>query len=553
MEILKKFKLILISLFIGIVALSFTKSDDVNFEISKNLDIYFTLFKELNLYYVDEKAPGDLIKSSIDKMLQTLDPYTVYIPESQMEDYKLMTTGQYGGIGALIRKSGEYIVIAEPYETFPAYKAGLKAGDIIIEVDGNTIKGKSTEDISEALKGQPNTSLKLLLKRPGLEKEFEKEIIREEIKINSVQYSGVISDGIGYIRFSSFTENSSEEIKKAFISLKEKHKINSIVLDLRGNPGGLLIESVNLANIFVKKGEEVVSTKGKISEWNNTYKTMFEATDEEIPVVVLVNRGSASASEIVAGAFQDLDRAVIIGERTFGKGLVQTTRPLSYNSKLKVTTAKYYIPSGRCIQALDYTHRNEDGSVGKVPDSLITEFATKNGRKVYDGGGVLPDIEVKPMYLSRIAVELVAENYIFDFATIYANKHEKIDAAATFSINDADYQDFITYLNDKRFDYSTLSEKKLKELIDITEKEKYYETAKTEIESLQKKIAHDSKKDLETFKEEIVELINEEIISRYYYQKGRIEFALTKDPEVEKAIEILQNQELYKNTLIGKK
>jgi len=335
--------------------------------------------------------------------------------------------------------------------------------------------------------------------------------------------------------------------------LKEKHKINSIVLDLRGNPGGLLIESVNLANIFVKKGEEVVSTKGKISEWNNTYKTMFEATDEEIPVVVLVNRGSASASEIVAGAFQDLDRAVIIGERTFGKGLVQTTRPLSYNSKLKVTTAKYYIPSGRCIQALDYTHRNEDGSVGKVPDSLITEFATKNGRKVYDGGGVLPDIEVKPMYLSRIAVELVAENYIFDFATIYANKHEKIDAAATFSINDADYQDFITYLNDKRFDYSTLSEKKLKELIDITEKEKYYETAKTEIESLQKKIAHDSKKDLETFKEEIVELINEEIISRYYYQKGRIEFALTKDPEVEKAIEILQNQELYKNTLIGKK
>lgn len=525
--------------------LSFSKFDDINFEISKNLDIYFTLFKELNLYYVDEKAPADLVKTSIDKMLQTLDPYTVYIPESQMEDYKLMTTGEYGGIGALIRKSGEYIVIAEPYENFPAYKAGLKAGDLILEVDGNSIKGKSSEDISNVLKGQPNSTLKLLLKRPGVEKEFEKEIVREEIKINSVPYSGLISEGIGYIRFSSFTQNSGEEVKNAFLDLKEKYNIKSLVLDLRGNPGGLLLEAVNITNLFVKKGEEVVSTKGKISEWNKTYKTVNQAIDAEIPIVALVNRSSASASEIVSGAFQDLDRAVIVGERTFGKGLVQTTRPLSYNSKLKVTTAKYYIPSGRCIQALDYAHRNEDGSVGKIPDSLITEFSTKNGRKVFDGGGVMPDIEVKPIYLSKIAVSLVAENYIFDYATLYANKHENIDSASTFSITDEDYTDFISYLNDKDFDYNTISERKLDELIEITEKEKYYDSAKEEFDILKQKIAHDKNKDLQTFKEEIIELLNEEIISRYYYQKGRIQFALTKDPEVEKAIEVLNNKEEY--------
>jgi len=552
-KISRSFKIAILAVFIGLIGFSFTKLDDVNFEISKSLEIYYSLFKELNIYYVDQVSAGDLVEKSINQMLETLDPYTVFIPESKMEDYKLMTTGQYGGIGAMIRKGGDYIVISEPYEGFPAYKAGLKAGDIIKEIDGNSIKGKTTEIISDALKGQPNTTLKLLIERPGVEKEIYKEIKREEIKIDAVPYSGVIKDDIGYIKLNSFTEKSSSEIKTAFQNLKEKHKIKSLVLDLRGNPGGLLIESVNIVNLFVNKDQVVVNTKGKVAEWNSSYKTNSQPIDAEMPMVVLVNSGSASASEIVSGALQDLDRAVIVGQRTFGKGLVQTTRPLSYNSKLKVTTAKYYIPSGRCIQALDYSHRNEDGSVGKVPDSLMTEFKTKNGRKVYDGGGVMPDVKIEPEYLSKIAVGLISQNFIFDFATEYANRVAKIDSASKFSITDKDYEDFIKFLSDKKFDYKTQSESKLKELIEIAEKEKYYDHAKDAFEDLKTKISHDRTKDLEVFKPEIKELLNEEIVSRYYFQKGRIKFALSNDLEVKKAIEILQNQEEYKKILSGTK
>lgn len=549
----KRFKIAFIAVFIAFVGFSFSKLDDANFEISKSLEIYFSLFKELNIYYVDEVSAGDLVEKSINKMLETLDPYTVFIPESKMEDYKLMTTGQYGGIGAMIRKGGDYIVISEPYEGFPAYKAGLKAGDIIKEVDGNSIKGKSTEVISDALKGQPNTLLKLVIERPGVEKEITKELKREEIKIKSVPYSGILKDDIGYIKLSSFTEKASSEIKEAFQNLKEKQNIKSLVLDLRGNPGGLLIESVNIVNLFVNKGQEVVSTKGKVADWNSSYKTTNQPIDAEMPIVVLVNSGSASASEIVSGSLQDLDRAVIVGQRTFGKGLVQTTRPIAYNSKLKVTTAKYYIPSGRCIQALDYSHRNEDGSVGKVPDSLMTEFKTKNGRKVFDGGGVMPDVEIEPEYLSKVAVGLITQNFIFDFATNYANRVEKIDSASNFSITDKDYDDFIQFLSDKKFDYKTQSEKKLNELIEIAEKEKYYNRAKSEFDELKKKISHDRAHDLEMFKDEIKELLNEEIVSRYYYQKGRIQYALSTDIEVKKAIEVLKNQEQYKQILSGTK
>jgi carboxyl-terminal processing protease len=549
----KRFKIAIIALFIGLIGYSFTKLDDVNFEISKSLEIYYSLFKELNIYYVDQVSAGDLVEKSINKMLETLDPYTVFIPESKMEDYKLMTTGQYGGIGAMIRKGGDYIVISEPYEGFPAYKAGLRAGDIIKEIDGNSIKGKSTEVISDALKGQPNTILKLVIERPGVEKDILKEIKREEIKIDAVPYSGVIKDDIGYIKLTSFTEKSSSEIKTAFQNLKEKHKIKSLVLDLRGNPGGLLIESVNIVNLFVNKDQVVVNTKGKVADWNSSYKTNNQPIDAEMPIVVLVNSGSASASEIVSGALQDLDRAVIVGQRTFGKGLVQTTRPLAYNTKLKVTTAKYYIPSGRCIQALDYSHRNEDGSVGKVPDSLMTEFKTKNGRKVYDGGGVMPDVKIEPEYLSKIAVGLITQNFIFDFATDYANRVAKIDSASNFSITDKDYEDFIKFLSDKKFDYKTQSESKLKELIEIAEKEKYYDHAKEAFEDLKTKISHDRTKDLEVFKPEIKELLNEEIVSRYYFQKGRIKYAISNDLEVKKAIDILQNQEEFKIILSGTK
>lgn len=552
-KLYRKTALLIISTLIAGSSLLFYafNDDNVAFEISKNLDIFYTLFRELNIYYVDETDPGDLIKTGIDKMLESLDPYTTYIPESQMEDYKFMTTGQYGGIGALIRKSGNYSIISEPYEGFPAHTGGLRAGDVIIEIDGKSTENKSTSDISDALKGQPETEVRLKIKRPGVDGELEKTLIRKEIKINSVPYYGMLTDSIGYIRLSQFTQNASGDVKKAFIELKEKYNANKLVLDLRGNPGGLLIESVLICNLFMDKGQEIVSTKGKISQWDKTYYAMHNAIDKNIPVVILVNRGSASASEIVSGAFQDVDRGVIIGERTFGKGLVQTTRDLSYNSKLKITTAKYYVPSGRCIQALDYTHRNEDGSVGKIPDSLITEFKTKNGRLVYDGGGIIPDIKVAPELLSNISSSLISKNIIFDFATEYCIKHDTISSAKEFKLTDKEYAEFLDFIKDKDIDYKTSSEESLKSLIKTSKKEKYYGLAEKEFEALKKTLAHDKDKDLQTFKEEIINLLTEEIVSRYYYQKGRIEVLLVNDKDAAKAIEILNDMEKYNSILSG--
>ncbi len=554
-KVFKKTSIFIISSLIAFFSIIFYAFNDDNaaFEISKNLDIFYTLFRELNIYYVDETDPGNLIKTGIDKMLESLDPYTTYIPESRMEDYKFMTTGQYGGIGALIRKSGKHIVVSEPYEGFPAHKAGLKAGDIIIEIDGKSTENKTTSDISDALKGQPETEVKVKIKRPGTDKEIEKTLIRKEIKISSVPYYGMLSDSIGYIRLSQFTRNASSDVKKAFLELKEKHNATRLVLDLRGNPGGLLIESVLICNIFMDKGQEIVSTKGKISQWDKTYTAIHAATDKDIPVVILVNRGSASASEIVSGAFQDLDRGVIIGERTFGKGLVQTTRNLSYNSKLKITTAKYYIPSGRCIQALDYSHRNEDGSVGKIPDSLITEFKTQNGRTVYDGGGIIPDIKTEAEFFSNISASLIRKNLIFDYATQYCIKHDSIPPAKIFKFTDEDYNDFVAFLKDKDFDYETFSEESLKELIETSKKEKYYNLAKKEFDALKTTLAHDKDKDLQTFKEEIMNLLTEEIASRYYFQKGRIESMLTTDKDAAKAIEILSDISKYNAILEGNK
>jgi len=379
----------------GFAFMGLNNIDNKNFEIAKNLDIYFSLFRELNTFYVDEVDPGKLVKESIDDMLSSLDPYTNYIPESDIEDFRFMTTGEYGGIGALISKHGEEIIISEPYEGFPACKSGLMAGDVILEVAGKSTEKMTTEDVSNLLKGSAGQTVNLKIKRYGQKKPLNIDIVREKIVIEPISYYGMLNDEVGYIHLSNFTKDCSEKVKKAMLDLKEAKGAKNIILDLRGNPGGLLIESVNLCNLFLNKDCEVVSTKGKVSQWDKVYKTTGNPVDTEIPLVVLVNRGSASASEIVSGTMQDLDRAVVIGTRTFGKGLVQTTRDLSYNTKLKVTTAKYYIPSGRCIQALDYSHRNEDGSVGHVPDSLISEFSTKNGRKVYDGGGVVPDIKIE--------------------------------------------------------------------------------------------------------------------------------------------------------------
>ncbi|MDP6908196.1 MAG: S41 family peptidase [Flavobacteriales bacterium] len=540
----RKFKALLIAIPLVLFSLFSSSYVDSYFEISKNLDIFITLFKELNLYYVDETQPGDLVEEGIGGMLKSLDPYTTYIPETDIEDYRFMTTGQYGGIGALIRKKDDHVVVAEPYVDFPAYKAGLLAGDVILEVNGKSTNEKSTSDISKVLKGQPQTEVKMLIKRFGVEEPFEKTIVREEIKIKSVPYSGMLDDETGYVNLSSFTDNCTKDVKDALVDLKAEG-MKKLVLDLRGNPGGLLKEAVSLSNLFVSKGELIVSTKGKVKEWNKNYTATEPAWDKEMPLVVLVNSGSASASEIVSGIIQDLDRGVVIGQRTFGKGLVQTTRPLSYNSQLKVTTAKYYIPSGRCIQALDYSNRNEDGSVGKVPDSLITRYHTRAGRPVYDGGGVNPDVEVEPTQLSDIAFNLGMKMLYFDFATEFKHENEAIEAIDEFRIGDELYSKFNTWLDEKEFDYETRSEKMLESLKKEAEEEKYFDRIETEYDALENKVKHDKTHDMEVFRDEVADLLRGEIISRYYHQHGRVEAMLEQDRDVEKAIEILTNPVEY--------
>lgn len=536
--------LILIVLIFGSALVSFSFVDNY-FEVSKNLDIFATLFRELNIYYVDDANPGELMKKGIDSMLESLDPYTNYIPESEIEDYRYMTTGQYGGIGSLIRQKGDYVVIAEPYEGFPAQKADLRAGDIILEINNVSAKGKTTDDISKTLKGQSSSTVKLLIEREGEKAPIEKTVIREDIKIKSVSYYGMLNKNMGYIKLTGFTDNAAVEVKNALLELKKNPDFKSLVFDLRGNPGGLLREAVDIVNIFVSQGQEIVSTKGKVKDWDKSHKALNPPVDLNVPIAVLVDRGSASASEIVSGALQDLDRGVVIGQRTYGKGLVQQTRPLSYNAQLKVTVAKYYIPSGRCIQALDYSHRSEDGSVDKVPDSLITAFKTKGGRTVYDGGGVAPDLTTEPKKYSNLAGSLIGKSYIFDYATKYRLAHPTIPAARDFALTDAEYNDFVSFLSDKDYDYSTKSEKTMEDLKATAEEEKYFQDVKTEFDALKSKIMHNKKEDLKKFKEEIENLLESEIASRYYFQKGRLEALLAKDVEVKQAIETLGESVKY--------
>lgn len=535
---------------IPLVLMSFVMSSYVDsyFEISKNLDIFITLFKELNLYYVDETQPGDLVEKGIDGMLESLDPYTTFIPESDIEDYRFMTTGQYGGIGALIRKKDSLVIVAEPYEDFPAMKAGLIAGDVILEVNGKSTEGKTTSDISAVLKGQPKTEVKVKIQRFGDEKPMDVTILREEIQIKSVPYSGMLNEEVGYVNLSSFTDNCSQDVRKAVEELKAEG-MKKLVLDLRGNPGGLLKEAVALSNLFVSKGELIVSTKGKVKEWNKDYKASQQPLDKTMPLAVLVNSGSASASEIVSGVIQDLDRGVVIGQRTFGKGLVQTTRPLSYSSQLKVTTAKYYIPSGRCIQALDYSNRNEDGSVGKVPDSLITKYETKAGRPVFDGGGINPDVETDQRQLSEVAFNLGLKMLYFDFATEYFHKNPTVAPVKEFVITDEVYDEFKLWLEDKEFDYTTDSEKMMERLKKVAEEEQYFERIETEYTALLNQVTHNKVHDLEEFQDEVKDLLRGELVSRYYYQKGRIEAMLEGDIEIKKALEILEDTAEYDRIL----
>lgn len=525
--------------------------DERNFEISKNLNIYYTMFRELNLFYVDEIDPGDLVKKSMDAMLKTLDPYTTYISESEIEDFKLMTTGEYAGIGALISKHKGEVIIAEPYEGFPAYKSGLKAGDVMLEINGTSVKDKSTDDVSNLLKGQPNVPLTIKIKRPGVKKTLEKKLVREKIQLKSVPYYGMLTDSIGYIHLNQFTNKSAGEVKNALKELKEQNA-KSIVLDLRGNPGGLLDQAIEITNLFVNKGEDIVSTKGKVSKWDKSYKATKSPVDSEIPIAVLVNRGSASASEIVSGAIQDLDRGVVIGNRTFGKGLVQTTRNLTYNTKLKVTTAKYYIPSGRCIQALDYSHRNEDGSVGKIADSLITEYHTKNGRSVYDGGGILPDVKIDPETYSILSVNMIRDFMFFDFATLYANRNESIASAKEFEVSDELFSEFVAFVKEsKDFTYKSESTEILKALKESAKGEKNFDISTDEFAALEAKLAPNLDRDIERFKDELKELLAHEIVKRYHYQKGGIEFSLREDKALLRAIEVLENNSEYTGILNG--
>ncbi len=523
------------------------------FEISKNLDIFASLYKELNTYYVDDVEPADIMRKGIDAMLKSLDPYTNYISEAEIEGYKMQTTGKYGGIGAAIRKRGDWVVISEPYQGFPADKAGLKAGDRIKEIEGKTAKGKNTDEVSKILRGQPGTEVNFKIERPGEPKDIPIKLVREKVKIPSVPYAGMLNEDVAYIKLNSFTQKCSNEVIKAYDQLKKENDVKGLVFDLRGNPGGLLEEARHVSNIFVDKDLEIVSTKGKIAEWDKTLKAKREATDAEIPLVILTNKSSASASEIVSGVTQDYDRGVIIGQRTFGKGLVQSTKNLGYNSKLKLTTAKYYIPSGRCIQAINYAEKGKDGEVAKMPDSLRTAFKTKNGRTVYDGGGIEPDIKIERKKYANITNSLLRNHHIFDFATDYVLAHDSISSAKDFELSDKDFEDFVTFISDKKYDYKTKSEKLLKNLKKSTEDENYYEAVKVDLADLEKKIQHDKENDIQKHKEEIKNLMELEIISRYYYSKGKIQASLDRDEEVLKAIEVLGDAKQYEDILTMEK
>jgi carboxyl-terminal processing protease len=546
----RRIVLVLVLLVAGGMSIMAYHEKDKYFEIAKNLDIFAAFYRELNTYYVDELPPEKLMHKGIDAMLEETDPYTDFIPEENLDELKFMATGKYGGVGVSVNTDSERTVITDVYEGSPMDKAGVRPGDIILSLDGRSTRGMEQDEISRILKGAPGSTLDMVTRHPVTGAENNRKIIREEINVKAVSFSGITGNDIGYIRMTQFTENSGELVQGAFGELKKQYpEMKGLILDLRGNPGGLLDEAVAVANIFVDKNKTIVSTKGKVKSWDREYKTDAPAVDAHIPLVVLTNRSSASASEIVAGAIQDLDRGVIIGQRSFGKGLVQTTRPLPYNAKLKVTTAKYYTPSGRCIQAIDYSHRNSDGEVELVPDSLRRSFNTIAGRKVKDGGGIEPDDAVEPTLLSQVAITLLRKQYIFDYATQYYYSHPKIAPANTFTLSEDDFADFLKYLEGRNYSYKTRSEEALESFQTTARKEKYYDAVAKEFDALQAKMKHDKKQDLLKNKLEIKRLLEEEIANRYYMQRGRIEKSLSSDNEVNEAVTVLHKPERYQQLL----
>ena len=534
------------------------KEDDRNFQISKNLDIFNSIFKELDMFYVDTVNAEKMIQTGVEGMLSLTDPYTEYYPEEEVSSLKEMTTGKYGGIGAAIRyyEAKDRIAVVEPTEGMPAAEAGVKAGDIILSVGGKEmVRGNMkpqefSSKVSEALRGEPGTSFVLKVLRPLKNDStvMEFKLTRKNIRTNPVPYYGMVKDSIGYLALSSFTENSAKDFKKAFIELKQKGA-KSLIIDLRDNGGGSLSEAVDIVNLYVPKGQEIVVTKGKLRQAQGSYKTQNEPVDTQIPLAILVNGSTASASEIVSGSLQDLDRAVIIGTRTFGKGLVQTIRPLPYNGTLKVTTSKYYIPSGRCIQAIDYAKKNADGSVARTPDSLTTVFHTAAGREVRDGGGIRPDIEVKGDKIPNIVFYLMNDDLIFDYATQYCWDHPTLASVDDFKLTDADYEAFKKLVKSRNFTYDRQSEKMLKSLKEIAEFEGYMTEAAEEFKALEKKLNHNLDRDLDYFAKPIKEYISQEIVTRYFYQRGAVMERLKDDTDLEKAIEVLQNPVRYREIL----
>jgi len=548
----KIFQLSVLVLCFSSVVYGADNTEKRTFRISKNLTIYNSVLRELDLNYVDTLNYDKMVKTSLDFMLDKLDPYTVYLPEEETDDLTFMTTGEYAGIGALIMKSGSDICISEPYEGMPAQRNGLRAGDVLIEIDGKIVKGLSVSAVSALLKGTPGTTITLKIKRPGASDLIEKSFLREKIQVNPVKYSAVVANKVGYVMLSEFTDRATVELKNAINEMVKTNKIESLVLDIRNNGGGLIDEAVKIVGFFVPKGTEVVTTKGKNEDADRTYKTPTEPIFPKMKLVILTNRSSASASEIVAGSIQDLDRGVIVGERTFGKGLVQNIRPISFGGNVKVTTAKYYIPSGRCIQAIDYSHRNEDGSVGHIPDSLTHEFKTKIGRKVRDGGGIVPDSLTKDDRKINIAYYIFAQNQYFDFATQYVLKHPTIASPIEFKLSDEDFKSFTDYLLEKKFTYTTQTEKSFSELLEMAKYEGLDVRAKDELAALKTKLVPDISKSMVENKAEISELLGLEIVKRYYYQKGEIQLSLLNDKDLKVALDLLKQGGKYQKILSGK-
>ncbi|HHG83375.1 MAG TPA: S41 family peptidase [Bacteroidetes bacterium] len=529
-------------------------ADDDYFEITKNLDIFGKMYREVHSFYVDDIEPTEFMRTGINAMLKSLDPYTNYISASEIEDYRFMSTGQYGGIGAVIGKVNDRVVITEPYAGYPAVKAGLIAGDEIIQIDAEKISKENvkTLNVRNLLRGQPKTKVTLKIRRDGSPEPFDVEVERADIKIPNVPYQGMIDDKVGYISLTGFTSGASKEVKAAIENLKKDNPgLKGIVLDLRGNPGGLLYEAIDISNLFVPQGEKIVETRGKSEGTLKTYSARNNPVDQNIPLAVLINRRSASASEIVSGVMQDLDRGVIVGQRSFGKGLVQTTRPLSFNSQIKVTTAKYYTPSGRCIQAIDYSHRNEDGSVGKIADSLQKSFSTAAGRTVKDGGGIQPDIEVEIPDYHTVTQELMRQSLVFDFATRYRVKHESIASSRDFKVTDAVYNEFVAFCKEKDFKFETKTEKEFARLKELMEEEKYADALGAELAAIETKISAEKAADLMDFKDEISNFLQTEIVKRYYYRSGETEASFDIDPDILAARKVLENGEQYKKLLSG--